>query len=150
MIYLEMDSPYQKQLGDGQFLVHAAETTLHHLKAGPRSSLSVRVTGDEVIRDLNREYRAVDSPTDVLAFSAGYQDPDTGDFYLGDILVSYPRAKAQAEQENHTTDQELQLLVVHGVLHLLGFDHLAPREKERMWKLQGEILNLLGLTIEVK
>ncbi|HRQ31500.1 MAG TPA: rRNA maturation RNase YbeY, partial [Anaerolineales bacterium] len=87
----------------------------------------------------------IDSPTDVLSFPASESDPDTGSPYLGDILISIPRAKAQAKIAGHALELEIQLLIVHGVLHLLGHDHAQPKEKAKMWKAQKEILESLGL-----
>jgi probable rRNA maturation factor len=110
------------------------------------ADLTIVLTGDEKLRQLNREYLGLDEVTDVLSFPAAEQDPETGTSYLGDILISMPRAKLQAERAGHTLDEELQLLVVHGVLHLLGYDHANPRQKSGMWKAQGRVLEDLGLS----
>jgi len=89
-------------------------------------------------------FLGIDAPTDVLSFSDGDLDPETGAPYLGDILISVERAQAQARSAGHTLQEELTLLVVHGVLHLLGHDHAEPEQKARMWSLQAEILTDLG------
>jgi probable rRNA maturation factor len=89
---------------------------------------------------LNRQYLGVDAPTDVLSFPVGEVDPESEALYLGDILISYPQALAQAEAAGHPVQAELQLLVVHGTLHLLGYDHAEEDEKTLMWKAQDEIL----------
>jgi probable rRNA maturation factor len=81
----------------------------------------------------------------VLSFPAGEYDPETGSRYLGDILISTAYAARQAAQYGHSPEAETQLLVIHGVLHLLGYDHAEPEEKERMWAEQTAILQLLGL-----
>jgi len=81
----------------------------------------------------------------VLSFPASETDPETGARYIGDIIISVPYAARSAEKAGHPVESELQLLVVHGVLHLLGHDHAEPKEKARMWKAQAEILELLGL-----
>jgi probable rRNA maturation factor len=91
----------------------------------------------------------VDSPTDVLSFSADFEDPDLENRYLGDVVISLPRAIHQAQARGHNTEQELQLLVVHGVLHLLGYDHLTGDDKNQMWSLQDQILNDLGVSIQM-
>jgi probable rRNA maturation factor len=88
----------------------------------------------------------VDAPTDVLSFPASEADPETGTPYLGDILISIPRAKQQAETAGHSLEAEVQLLVVHGTLHLLGHDHAKAGEKARMWKEQAEVMSKLGLS----
>ncbi len=129
----------------------AARRTLEHQGVYPpaqgmaEAGISIVLTDDEKLRNLNREYLGIDSPTDVLSFPASESDPDTGANYLGDILISIPRAKAQALEAGHALRDELQLLVVHGVLHLLGHDHAVARDKESMWQAQTDILDGLGL-----
>jgi probable rRNA maturation factor len=108
------------------------------------------MVGDERIRELNAQYRGVDAPTDVLAFPADFIDPDLDSRYLGDILISVPRAASQAEAREHSLTEELQLLVVHGLLHLAGYDHLEDAEKAEMWDLQARILKALGVAIETE
>ena len=113
--------------------------------------LTIVLTDDVQLRSLNRDYLDIDAPTDVLSFPSDQTDPDTGSRYLGDILVSIERAAAQSAAAGHTIEAEVQLLVVHGVLHLLGHDHAEPEEKARMWNAQAEILSSLGLgAIEIK
>jgi probable rRNA maturation factor len=106
--------------------------------------LTLVVTGDEALQELNRRYLEIDAPTDVLSFPAGEINPESGAFYLGDIAISYPRAQAQAAQAGHPVAAEIQLLVVHGVLHLLGYDHAGPGEKAAMWEIQDSVLAALG------
>ncbi len=101
--------------------------------------------GDEDVRILNQRFLGIDAPTDVLSFPAGDTDPETGRGYLGDVIISMPWAVDQAVQRGHSTEAELQVLVVHGVLHLLGYDHATSAEKKRMWSIQGKILTGLGL-----
>jgi probable rRNA maturation factor len=112
-------------------------------------ALSVVITDDEAVQELNRQFRGVDAPTDVLAFGSGKE----GDFvtvpgepaYLGDVVISYPRAVAQAEEYGHSISRELALLAVHGLLHLLGYDHVSEAERTEMWAKQNEILESLVL-----
>jgi probable rRNA maturation factor len=125
----------------------AARAALRQQGARAPAALTVRVTGDTELRDLNRDYLGEDQPTDVLSFPSGEMDPETGRHYLGDIAVSYPRASAQARQGRHPVQAELQLLTVHGVLHLLGHDHGSPAEQARMWAAQAEILRRLRAPI---
>ncbi len=106
--------------------------------------LTLVITGDEALQDLNRRYLEIDAPTDVLSFPANELNPESGAFYLGDIAISYPRAQAQADLAGHPVEAELQLLVVHGVLHLLGYDHTGPGEKAAMWTAQDQVLAKLG------
>jgi len=118
-------------------------TTLAHQSAD--GDLSVVLTDDAQLHQLNRDYLGVDAPTDVLSFPSSETDPETGVSYLGDVLISVPRAEAQAQSASHPLEAELQLLVVHGVLHLLGHDHAKPEDKARMWSAQAQVLDKLGL-----
>jgi probable rRNA maturation factor len=101
------------------------------------------------LHHLNRDYLGVDAPTDVLSFPASETDPETGRRYLGDILLSVSRAETQASAAGHPLVDEARLLVVHGVLHLLGHDHAEVDEKAKMWKVQGEVLEMLGVKVNV-
>jgi probable rRNA maturation factor len=114
----------------------------------PPAELTVVIADDGVLRELNRAFRGMDAPTDVLSFGGEAPGfvvaPDAAD-YLGDVVISYPHAQAQAT--GHSVEAELALLVIHGVLHLLGYDHLEPDEKEAMWRQQATALEKLGLII---
>lgn len=114
---------------------------------GSPVELTIVLSDDRQLQELNRQYREIDAPTDVLAFPSGEIDPESQAEYLGDVLISVERARAQAEAGGHPLQAELQLLVVHGVLHLLGHDHGEPDEKERMWQAQAELLKKLGLDL---
>jgi probable rRNA maturation factor len=140
MINLELNFSFPEDL-----LERAAHATLQHESQALDSELSIVLTDDARLQELNREYLGIDAPTDVLSFPASETDPDTGARYIGDILISIPRARLQADAAGHAVESEVQLLVVHGVLHLLGHDHGEPEEKARMWKAQAEILESLGL-----
>jgi len=132
-------------LADSEQLRQAALATLRQQSVTGEAELSIVVTGDEAVRHLNRDYRGVDAPTDVLSF--GNEDDESFVIapgvprYLGDVLISFPRAEAQAAQAGHPVEDELRLLVVHGVLHLLGHDHAEPEEQAIMWAAQKEILD---------
>jgi probable rRNA maturation factor len=118
----------------------AVEEALRQAGATPEVDLAVVLTDDRELHRLNRDYLGIDAPTDVLSFPAGFVDPDSNQTYLGDILISLERARQQAEVSQHAVQQELLLLIVHGVLHLLGYDHAEKEEKERMWSLQEKII----------
>jgi probable rRNA maturation factor len=125
----------------------AAGQALAVIRPDEDCELTLVLSDDEQLHELNREFLGVDAPTDVLSFPADELDPDTGAQYLGDIILSLPRARAQASAGGHPTSAELQLLVVHGVLHLLGYDHGTAEEKAAMWERQAEILTLLSCPI---
>jgi probable rRNA maturation factor len=124
----------------------AAQATLDQQRIKRRVELTIVITGNAQLRSLNRAFREIDAPTDVLSFAVDEQlRPDT--VYLGDVIISYPRAREQARTGGHPTGAELQLLVVHGVLHLLGHDHDTDAEKSVMWKAQAAVLKKLGTAI---
>lgn len=124
------------------WLKKAVHATLAQQRVTERVELTIVITGNVRLRALNRQYRQIDAPTDVLSF-----DGDTAEDYLGDIVISYPKAKEQAQAGGHPIKAELQLLVVHGVLHLLGHDHYAPAEKAQMWQAQAAVLRSIRAAI---
>jgi probable rRNA maturation factor len=128
-------------------LLHAAMLTLHHQQVSTESSLTILLSGDEQLQQLNRQFLGIDAPTDVLSFPAGETDPESGETYLGDVIISGDRAQAQATAGGHTLADELQLLIIHGVLHLLGHDHAAAEGKASMWAAQSAILAQLGVQV---
>src|SRR5437762_10459396 len=107
----------------------------------------VTLTGDERLREYNNRYRGLDEPTDVLAFAAReqatdqrFQSPPGTEDWLGDIVISLPRARRQARDAGHPINDEVRLLAVHGLLHLLGYDHAQPAEEATMTALTNRIL----------
>jgi len=150
MIFIEKIENLSPDLSE-QLLERAAAEALRHQSAPEDADLTIVLTDDAQLHKLNREYLGVDAPTDVLSFPSDQTDPETGSRYLGDLLLSVERAAAQAAGVGHAVEAEAQLLVVHGVLHLLGHDHAEAEEKARMWKAQAEILSILGLSnIEIR
>lgn len=110
------------------------------------ADMTIVLTDDRQLHELNVDYLGVDAPTDVLSFPAGEVDPETEALYLGDIAISIPRAAQQAQNGGHSVEAEAQLLVVHGTLHLLGYDHSTDEEKAVMWAEQAKVLERLGLS----
>ncbi|MEZ4676054.1 MAG: rRNA maturation RNase YbeY [Caldilineaceae bacterium] len=122
--------------------------------------LSLVITDDETVQQLNRDYRGVDAPTDVLSFANQEAPTDAGsvqqisglppdvaaglDSYLGDIIIAYPYAERQAADYQNDVTAELRLLAIHGVLHLLGYDHGTVEEEAEMWAVQTKILDHFG------
>ncbi len=141
---IEVQSELGTQTVSTLVIENAAQAVLAHESA--EGDITVVLSDDAHLHELNLEYLGVDSPTDVLSFPASETDPETGARYLGDILISIPRAEAQARSAGHPLESEVQLLVVHGVLHLLGYDHGEAKEKAKMWKAQAEVLASLGLS----
>jgi len=141
MIHIDL----QQDFSESALLERAAMLTLETESADLDSDLTIVLTDEAKLHELNRDYLGVDAPTDVLSFPADEEDPESGVHYLGDILISIPRAKKQAKAAGHPLEAEVQLLVVHGTLHLLGHDHAKVKEKARMWKAQAEVMSKLGL-----
>jgi probable rRNA maturation factor len=134
---------------DKKILIHAAQRTLDLENVSQESSLSVVISDDTLLKKLNFQYRNIDSTTDVLSFPSGELDPDTNMRYLGDVVISLPRAKYQASIGGHAAEDELQLLVVHGTLHLLGYDHGEDVEKKKMQAAQDNILTQLAIKLRI-
>lgn len=124
----------------------AAAATLRQADAPASASLSVVLANNDLVRRMNRDFRQIDKPTDVLSFPAAQDVPGLED-YLGDVVIAVPVAAEQAAAAGHAFVAELSLLVVHGVLHLLGHDHLDADEKARMWAAQDAVLDGLGLDL---
>ncbi|MBQ6550164.1 MAG: rRNA maturation RNase YbeY [Lachnospiraceae bacterium] len=126
------------------------------------AEVSVVITDNAGIREINREYRGIDSETDVLSFPAAEYpapadfsgmeddpelfDPDTGEFLLGDIMISAERAEKQAEEYGHPLIRELAFLTAHSMLHLMGYDHINDEERIAMEERQERVLQNLGIT----
>jgi len=144
MIFVEIDSKLT-ELVQTSMIEKAGQTALKIASKTSDEDLTVEVTDDSHLRKLNMQFRSIDSTTDVLSFPSDETDPDTGRPYLGDIAISFPQALKQSLQAGHSVEIELQLLTIHGVLHLLGYDHAEKITKAHMWKLQEAVLNDLGL-----
>lgn len=129
-----------------ELFIAAGQTTAQEVDAEREIEVTVVITDDTQVKELNRQFRETDSTTDVLSFSSDEIDLDTGKPYLGDIIISFPQALLQASRAGHPVESELQLLTVHGMLHLLGFDHASEEEKSEMWARQAMVLDKLGLT----
>lgn len=120
-----------------------ARRLLRAESCGEETEVSILLTDDEHIKELNREYRGVDAPTDVLAFSQMEGEPvgcGTSDGLLGDVVISVETAKRQAEEHGHSLDDEIDILLAHGLLHLLGYDHEDPEDAKVMFAKQEEVL----------
>ena len=113
--------------------------------------LTIVLTNSDNIQKVNKQYRNIDKATDVLSFPLGENgvydvNLDTGAKMLGDIVISMEKAVEQAKLYNHPLQREIGFLTVHSMLHLLGYDHMAPEEATVMEQKQEEILNRLGIT----
>lgn len=154
---------------DVESAIDVKATWLRRVVRGALASADLRdavevgllLTGDDRVRQLNRDYRGEDRTTDVLAFALEEsevafprppdalptlgQAPSDALPSLGQVVVSYPQAVRQAAEYGHTVEREVAFLVVHGLLHLLGFDHQRPDDEARMLSKQEAIMTSLGL-----
>jgi len=109
--------------------------------------LGLVITSQERVRQLNKSYREKDEPTDVLAFymtSADFIEPPDGVHHLGEVIISYPQAVIQAEEHRHSIKKELAILIIHGILHLLGYDHEEAEQERQMRGREADILSQIG------
>ncbi len=138
-VQVTVNSKYQDLVAEN-WIENLTYSVLDKYFGDLNSQVSVALEDDQAVHELNLQYRSVDSTTDVLSFEGGYPDPETGFYHLGDIIISIPQTQKQAAEANHPFKQELALLIVHGILHLKGYDHAEPQEKVVMWKEQDQIL----------
>ncbi len=137
-VTLELDvAPELAGEVDRDLLERVVDATLASQGIRGPVELSIVVTDDAEIQELNREYRGKDCPTDVLSFSQTegpgcFPVPAGAPRPLGDIVISYDRVRAQADEYGHSRRRELSYLTVHGLLHLLGFDHETESDREKM------------------
>ena len=121
--------------------------TLEHLSLNFEPFISVTIVDNAYIHEINKTYRHIDRPTDVISFAFLDDNPKRDELFksgqmvvLGEIYISYEKAQEQALSYGHSLDRELKFLFVHGLLHLLGYDHMKKEDEEIMFRLQDEIL----------
>ena len=146
----------QYTLPDPTLIRRAAALTFEHAAVNggedEEASVTIVLTSDAHVMALNQQFRGVSAPTDVLSFPAdpipmpeGIDEPR----YLGDLVIAQPFALAQAQKLSHDPNESIALLVIHGMLHLLGFDHDTADRKAEMWAAQTTILSALGIAPEI-
>jgi len=126
-----------------------AKKVLQYLKVDDKTEVSILFTDDKFIRSLNHKYRGIDKPTDVLSFSLQEGDDKSpeveSDKLLGDIIVSVETAQRQADTLNHSIEKELTVLLIHGLLHLTGYDHDEDKDYKIMRGKENKILKIFAL-----
>ena len=138
--------------------VEAIEKSVYTMMPETKTNVALTVCDNGYIKKLNKQYRNKNSETDVLSFpllmsdipgkvqySVTDIDPEANELMLGDIIISWEKAEAQAEEYGHSVERELCYLVVHSVLHLFGYDHMTDADKKLMRKKEEEILNEIGV-----
>lgn len=148
---------------DVKEILDAVMSQVLDMEACPyEAQVNLLITDNEGIHEFNREYRQVDSPTDVLSFpmidfeheadfseigeAADYFDPESGELVLGDIIISADKVKEQAEKYGHSVKREFAFLIAHSMLHLCGYDHMEEDEAQVMEQKQEAVLLALGIT----
>ena len=145
---------------DADWFQHVVAQVLGAQDVGGNAEIGLVITEQEKVQELNKIYRGEDRPTDVLAFymtTAGEQpesepaqfvSPPDGMRHLGEVVISYPQAVIQAQEHRHSIEKELTILIIHGVLHLLGYDHENTQQKQEMTAREQIILRKIVLEQE--
>jgi probable rRNA maturation factor len=137
---------------DPEWMQKVVEAVLVSDNAPPDVEISLVITGQERIQELNREYRGKDQPTDVLSFAMSEEKegeaeafigPPDGLIHLGEVIISYPQAVLQAAESQHSIKKEMAALIVHGVLHIQGYDHEKPELEPAMKAREMQLTQLL-------
>jgi probable rRNA maturation factor len=146
-VVIQVDEPFDKKINPTK-IDDALSVTFQLYPPQVDGTVSVVITNNDTVQHLNRNYRGIDAPTDVLSFD-NIPDPNfLGEEisqHLGDIVIAYPVAEKQAIAGGHSVGEEVQLLTVHGALHLLGFDHDTSDNRQEMWTAQGRVMAELDL-----
>ena len=139
------------------WLQSIAEHAIGAEREGTDVEMGLVITSKERVHELNRNYRGRDEPTDVLSFSAWeevddeqppFVQPPDGVLHLGEVIISYPQAVAQAVEHHHSAKKEIAILIIHGVLHLLGYDHDKPELESEMRARETDILSSIEGRLE--
>ena len=157
-IDISVDEPYQQELSEVWLRTVMEAALVEALPQGEPAQVGLVVTDDKTVQELNRQFRGLDEVTDVLSFSASHSghwegDPQESDEAspesvdseelnfvlppgepspLGEVIISFPQTIRQAQERNGPIEQELALLIIHGVLHLVGYDHMGPEDEAQM------------------
>jgi len=157
-IDISVDEPYQQELSEVWLRTVMEAALVEALPQGEPAQVGLVVTDDKTVQELNRQFRGLDEVTDVLSFSASHSghwegDPQESDEAspesvdseelnfvlppgepspLGEVIISFPQTIRQAQERNGRVEQELALLIIHGVLHLVGYDHMEPEDEAQM------------------
>ncbi len=149
-LVIRVDKDFQGRI-DKRWLRRLVKESIATHGVDTEVELSLLITDDATVRKLNKKYRGKDKTTDVLSFAleadkrddvtAGFVMPPGEMVHLGEVIVSYPKAAEQAAERRRAVEDELALLVVHGVLHLLGYDHDKPAREREMRSLEQRVLS---------
>lgn len=161
-INIEYETEISLNLPYEEIIKSVINEAIDYEKCPYECEVNVILTDNSEIHEINKTYRNIDSPTDVLSFpmvdyetpsdfenieerTEDYFNPETGELMLGDIVISVEKVIAQAEQYGHTSKRELAFLTAHSMMHLFGYDHMVPEEASVMEAKQNEVLNHLNI-----
>ena len=163
-LYIEEEGGSKLSLEERELAEQVIDAVLDYLGCPYETEVNLLLTTDEVIRELNREYREKDMSTDVLSFPMNefrhpldFQQieqeedcfhPESGELLLGDIVISKEHVFAQAEEYGHSVKREFAFLIAHSMLHLFGYDHMEEEERLQMERMQEKILERMHITRE--
>ena len=149
MNYVNVVNNYNKNVEEFDYLKDFISYLVEKLEL-QNALFNVIIVDDKYIHKINKEYRGIDRPTDVISFALeDDKQIDLPDLrVLGDIYISYDKVISQARKYNHSNKRELCFLAVHGLLHLLGYDHMTKDDEIKMFGLQKELLNNYGIKKE--
>jgi probable rRNA maturation factor len=152
-----VDEGFEERVEEN-WLERLTEKVLVHQGVDSRMELGIVIAGQEKVRQLNLSYLGKDEPTDVLAFAmlsekpegnlAPFVAPPDGVKHLGEVIIAYPQAVIQAEEHQHSVEREIAILIIHGVLHLLGYEHDKPELEQDMRAREAEILSYIEGELE--
>ena len=149
---LLIDRPYRRKLR-AKWLRRVVSQTLEGQALPEPIEVGLVITSDEVVADLNHRYRGIPEATDVLSFQLDgeapsedpFVNPPDGFYNLGEVVVSYPQAVRQATEHDRTVEEEVAFLTVHGLLHLMGYDHEKEEDERAMIEQETQALARLGI-----
>jgi len=145
----------QNEVGAENLPAERMVAAVHHVldqhEVADNTTLTVVISDDSHVQELNMQFRGVDAPTDVLSFPADpLPEAIEGEApYLGDLIIAYPYTSREVAETGHSLDDELVLLVIHGTLHLLGYDHDNEVDQDEMWAEQSDALVAAKVAIVV-
>ncbi len=143
MLNLIIPSSYKKEINQSR-LGAAYRASLSAFDLEVNTTVTLRITNNRTIREFNRAWRNENSVTDVLSFENSFIDPETGEKYLGDIIISFEKARQQSRSSGHSLQYEVEMLFVHGLLHLVGYDHDSKEQWQEMTRLQDHIMQKIA------
>ena len=141
MVTILRNDPYLIRI-DQQKIKNGIVKALEYLNLSD-NELTIAFESNKKLQELNNTYLGINETTDVLSFKSGDINPDSGRILLGDIIISLKKARLQAKEKKHSLDIEILTLCIHGILHLIDFDHATEMDKKKMFVMQKKLLGMV-------